>query len=210
MGQANCCCGSREALSEAEAVLSADVQLSRGRERSARRLLLLQEELVVAKLQGGTSLRPQLRLALEQLWVLSGRKEAAGEEEEEEQEGSGVDRSSLVFVWPSGSCIATFGSRALKELWLGTLLGAPEGAAKVRVTRLPSLQVLEKELRRRRAGRTFSARSLERLLEGQAKPASCRPIASKGSRRSRPATRGHAAAQQVSIGKQGQLLQPTG
>ncbi|XP_054678079.1 uncharacterized protein LOC129205074 isoform X3 [Grus americana] len=169
MGQANCCCGSREALSEAEAVLSADVQLSRGRERSARRLLLLQEELVVAKLQGGTSLRPQLRLALEQLWVLSGRKEAAGEEEEEEQEGSGVDRSSLVFVWPSGSCIATFGSRALKELWLGTLLGAPEGAAKVRVTRLPSLQVLEKELRRRRAGRTFSARSLERLLEGQAK-----------------------------------------
>ncbi|XP_054676804.1 uncharacterized protein LOC129204604 [Grus americana] len=174
MGQANCCCGSR----------------------------------------GGTSLRPQLRLALEQLWVLSGRKEAAGEEEEEEQEGSGVDRSSLVFVWPSGSCIATFGrvvlhgasscpvslpmgqgcagarlcpraggqrgltlflllsvcsSRALKELWLGTLLGAPEGAAKVRVTRLPSLQVLEKELRRRRAGRTFSARSLERLLEGQAK-----------------------------------------
>ncbi|GAB0187688.1 T-cell activation Rho GTPase-activating protein-like [Grus japonensis] len=204
----------REALSEAEAVLSADVQLSRGRERSARRLLLLQEELVVAKLQGGTSLRPQLRLALEQLWVLSGRKEAAGEEEEEEQEGSGVDRSSLVFVWPSGSCIATFGrvvlhgasscpvslpmgqgcagarlcpraggqrgltlflllsvcsSRALKELWLGTLLGAPEGATKVRVTRLPSLQVLEKELRRRRAGRTFSARSLERLLEGQAK-----------------------------------------
>ena len=118
--------------------------------------------------RGGTSLRPQLRLALEQLWVLSGRKEAAGEEEEEEQEGSGVDRSSLVFVWPSGSCIATFGrvvlhgasscpvslpmgqgcagarlcpraggqrgltlflllsvcsSRALKELWLGTLLG---------------------------------------------------------------------------------------
>ena len=32
-------------------MLSADVQLSRGRERSARRLLLLQEELVVAKLQ---------------------------------------------------------------------------------------------------------------------------------------------------------------
>ncbi|XP_075605816.1 uncharacterized protein LOC142601155 isoform X3 [Balearica regulorum gibbericeps] len=176
MGQANCCCGSR----------------------------------------GGTSVRPQLRLALEQLWVLSGGKEAAGEEEEEEQEGSGVDRSSLVFVWPSGSCIATFGrvalhgaspccpssvslptgqgcagarlcpraggqrgltlflllsvcsSRALKELWLDTLLGTPEGATRARVTRLPSLQVLERELRRRHVGRTFSARSLERLLEGQA------------------------------------------
>ncbi|XP_075606134.1 uncharacterized protein LOC142601228, partial [Balearica regulorum gibbericeps] len=191
MGQANCCCGSRKALSQAEAVLSADVRLSQGRKRSARRLLLLQEELVVAKLQGGTSVRPQLRLALEQLWVLSGGKEAAGEEEEEEQEGSGVDRSSLVFVWPSGSCIATFRascaprgfallpfvrllahgaglSRALKELWLDTLLGTPEGATRARVTRLPSLQVLERELRRRRAGRTFSATSLERLLEGQA------------------------------------------
>ncbi|XP_074017482.1 T-cell activation Rho GTPase-activating protein-like [Numenius arquata] len=50
MGQANCCCGSREALAEAEAVLSADVRLSRGRKRSERRLLLLQEELVIAKL----------------------------------------------------------------------------------------------------------------------------------------------------------------
>ena len=81
MGQANCCCGSRwvppvaqghadtagprssalaharrsllcrEALSDAEPVLSADVRLSRGRKRSERRLLLLQEELVIAKLQ---------------------------------------------------------------------------------------------------------------------------------------------------------------
>ncbi|XP_075606135.1 uncharacterized protein LOC142601229 [Balearica regulorum gibbericeps] len=200
MGQANCCCGSRKALSQAEAVLSADVRLSQGRKRSARRLLLLQEELVVAKLQGGTSVRPQLRLALEQLWVLSGGKEAAGEEEEEEQEGSGVDRSSLVFVWPSGSCIATFGRVALhgaspccpSSVSLPTGQGCagarlcpqgwgaagpdalfscsltPEGATRARVTRLPSLQVLERELRRRRAGRTFSATSLERLLEGQA------------------------------------------
>ncbi|XP_009470816.1 PREDICTED: uncharacterized protein LOC104019300, partial [Nipponia nippon] len=179
MGQANCCCGSRwappaarghagtarphtddglpharrsllcrEALSEAEAVLSADVRLTRGRKRSERRLLLLQEEVVVAKLQCGTTLRPQLRLALDQLWVLSGGKEAAGEEEEQ---GSDEDRTSLIFVWPTGSCIATFGSRALKELWLGTLLGTPEGGKRARVTRLPSLTLLEKELRCRHA-----------------------------------------------------------
>ncbi|KAM6084874.1 uncharacterized protein LJ206_006799 [Theristicus caerulescens] len=187
MGQANCCCGSREALSEAEAVLSADVRLTRGRKRSERRLLLLQEEVVVAKLQRGTTLRPQLRLALEQLWVLSGGKEAAGKEEEQ---GSHEDSTSLLFVWPTGSCVATFWvsggatgrgraaevpkhahavlSRALKELWLGTLLGTAEGGKRARVTRLPSLTLLEKELRRRHAWRTFSTRSLERLMEGQA------------------------------------------
>ena len=81
MGQANCCCGSRwappaarghagtagphssgisharrsllcrEALTDIEPVLSADVRLSRGRKRSERRLLLLREELLMAKLQ---------------------------------------------------------------------------------------------------------------------------------------------------------------
>ncbi|KAK4805885.1 hypothetical protein QYF61_025752 [Mycteria americana] len=169
MGQANCCCGSREALADAEPVLSADVRLTRGRKRSERRLLLLPEELVVAKLQRGTTLRPQLRLALDQLWVLSGRKEAAGEEgEEEEEEGSGKDRTSLILAWPTGSCLATFGSRAAKELWVGTLLGQPEGARRARVTQLPSIQFLEKELSRHHAWRTLSARSLETLLEGQA------------------------------------------
>ena len=41
----------REALSDAEPALSADVRLTRGRKRSERRLLLLHEELVVAKLR---------------------------------------------------------------------------------------------------------------------------------------------------------------
>ncbi|KAM6225627.1 uncharacterized protein M6G45_017799 [Spheniscus humboldti] len=124
MGQANCCCGSREALSDAEAMLSTDVRLTRGRKRSERRLLLLEEELVIAKLQhGGTTLHPQLCLALDQLWVVSGGKEVAGEEEEEEEEGSNEDRTSIILIWPTSSCVATFGSRALKELWVGTLLG---------------------------------------------------------------------------------------
>ncbi|KAM6407360.1 T-cell activation Rho GTPase-activating protein-like [Pluvialis apricaria] len=170
MGQANCCLGSREALSEAEAVLTADVWLTRGRKRSERRLLLLPEELVIAKLQGGTSLRPQQRLPLDQLWVLSGTKEAAGREAEEEEDGSAEDTTALVLAWPTGSCVASFGCQALKELWLGTLLGTPEGARRARVTRLPSLQLLQKELSRQPAWRTsFNARSLERLLEGQAK-----------------------------------------
>ncbi|XP_075004050.1 uncharacterized protein LOC142081261 [Calonectris borealis] len=115
----------------------------------------------------GTTLRPQLRLALNQLWVLSCGKEAPGQEEEEE-EGSEEDSTSLIFSWPTGSCLATFGSRALKELWLGTLLGTPEGDKRARVTRLPSLKVLQKELSRRHAWRTLSARSLDRLMEGQA------------------------------------------
>ena len=58
----------------------------------------------------GNSLRPQLRLALDRLWVLSGGKEAAREEQEQEEEGgSAEDSSSLIFSWPTGSCIATFG-----------------------------------------------------------------------------------------------------
>ena len=57
----------------------------------------------------GTSVRPQLRLALDRLWVLSGGKEAAREEEEEEEEGSDEDSTSIVLAWPTGSCVATFG-----------------------------------------------------------------------------------------------------
>ncbi|CAM9905646.1 unnamed protein product, partial [Bubo scandiacus] len=169
MGQANCCWRSREALTDAEAVLSTDVRLTRGRKRSERRLLLLQEELVIAKLQRGTTLRPQLRLALDQLWVLSSGKEAAGDvKEEEEEEGSNEDRTSIILIWPSGTCVATFGSQALKQLWLGKLLGTPEGATGARVTNVPSIKLLQKELSRRHAWKTFSARSLERLTEGQA------------------------------------------
>ncbi|GAB0187451.1 T-cell activation Rho GTPase-activating protein-like [Grus japonensis] len=159
MPAALCSALGREALSEAEAVLSADVRLSRGRRRSERRLLLLQEELVVAKLQRGTSVRPQLRLPLDQLWVLSGRKKVAWEEEGlEEEEGSNEDSTSLVFIWPTGSCVASFGSRALKELWLGTLLSPAVEASLLTFFHSSSLA----------QWRTFSARSLERLLEGQA------------------------------------------
>ncbi len=53
-------------------------------------------------------MRPQLCLALDQLWVVSGGKEAAGEEEEEEEEGSDEDRTSIILIWPTGSCVATF------------------------------------------------------------------------------------------------------
>ncbi|CAM9644071.1 unnamed protein product, partial [Bubo scandiacus] len=116
----------------------------------------------------GTTLRPQLRLALDQLWVLSSGKEAAGDiKEEEEEEGSDEDGTSILLMWPSGTCVVTFGSRALKQLWLGKLLGTPEGATGARVTNVPSIKLLQKELSRRHGWRTFSARSLERLMEGQ-------------------------------------------
>ena len=58
----------------------------------------------------GTTLRPQLRLALDQLWVLSSGKETAGDiKEEEEEEGSDEDGTSILLIWPSGTCVATFG-----------------------------------------------------------------------------------------------------
>ncbi|XP_075004041.1 T-cell activation Rho GTPase-activating protein-like [Calonectris borealis] len=44
----------------------------------------------------------------------------------------------------------------------------PEGAKRAKVTRLPSIKLLEKELSHHHAWRTFSARSLRRLMEGQA------------------------------------------
>ena len=58
----------------------------------------------------GTSLRPQLCLALDQLWVLSSGKEAAGQDgQEEEEQGTDEDSTSVILAWPTGSCIATFG-----------------------------------------------------------------------------------------------------
>jgi len=53
-------------------------------------------------------MHPQLHLALEQLWVLSGETEAVVEAEEEQEEGSNEDRTSLIFIWPTGSCMANF------------------------------------------------------------------------------------------------------
>ncbi|RMB92891.1 hypothetical protein DUI87_30785 [Hirundo rustica rustica] len=57
----------------------------------------------------GTTLCPQLCLALDQLWVLSVRKEAMPQAEEKlQQEGSNEDATSIILIWLSGSCIATF------------------------------------------------------------------------------------------------------
>ena len=54
----------------------------------------------------GTTLRPQLRVALHELWVLSSPERAAGHQEEE---GSDEGRTSLILAWPTGSCVADFG-----------------------------------------------------------------------------------------------------
>ncbi|KAM9593500.1 uncharacterized protein ACIBXB_005172 [Morphnus guianensis] len=137
----------------------------------------------------GTTLCPQLCLALDQLWVLSGGTEAAGEEEEEE-DGSGEGSSSLILSWPTGSCLATFEQA--------------EGTKRAPVMRLPSITHLQQKLSRHHAmnvalisalspehwsssraaeaslltfflsfslaqWRTLRARSLETLIKGQAK-----------------------------------------
>ncbi|PKU48835.1 t-cell activation rho gtpase-activating protein [Limosa lapponica baueri] len=56
----------------------------------------------------------------------------------------------------------------VKDLWLSALLGPPKGVEGARVIQLPSIKLLLKELRRRKAVMTLHASSLERLVEGQA------------------------------------------
>lgn len=57
----------------------------------------------------GTTLHPQLCLALDQPWLLSTRKEVGLQVEDEQQEGSDEYATSLIIFWPSGSCIVIFG-----------------------------------------------------------------------------------------------------
>ncbi|KAJ7414602.1 hypothetical protein WISP_83167 [Willisornis vidua] len=67
MDLANSCFGSWKVLSDSQVLLSTDMALTRGNKRSKKHLLLLQKELVVTKLQRGSTLQPQLCLALDQL-----------------------------------------------------------------------------------------------------------------------------------------------
>ncbi|OPJ79612.1 hypothetical protein AV530_014074 [Patagioenas fasciata monilis] len=130
MGQANCCCGSRQALSDTKPVLSKDVWLTWGIKRSERCLLLPQEELLITELQRGTNLRPELCLALGQLWMLSG-KEAVGKEEEKEEEKSGnEDRTCLIIIWPTGSRVAHF-----RRVVLPCAMARQERAGRLRCSR---------------------------------------------------------------------------
>ncbi|CAM9618174.1 unnamed protein product [Bubo scandiacus] len=176
MGQLNCCRGSRDdpepvqrcgpVPGSPEPLLRQRVRVTQGRVTRKRDLLLSRDALVIAKSKPGSAPRPQLCLALGQLQVLSSSMGAAGDGPEEEE---GKTTSSLVLVWPHGSCVVTFRSRAEKELWVGALRGTPEGVEGARVTQLPSIKPLIKELSRCNAVATLRASSLERLVEGQAK-----------------------------------------
>ncbi|KAM6098351.1 T-cell activation Rho GTPase-activating protein-like [Theristicus caerulescens] len=175
MGQVNCCRSSRDdpdpeqqcapVLASPEPRLRQRVRVTQGRATRKRDLLLFGNALVIAKPKRGSAPRPQLCLALGQLQVLSSGKGAAGDVAEEEE---GKHTNSLVLVWPCGSCVLTFPSRAVKELWVSALLGPPEGAEGAQVTQLPSIKVLLKKLSDRNAATTLHASSLDRLIEGQA------------------------------------------
>lgn len=70
----------------------------------------LQLTACLSSLQLSITQRPQLCLALGQLWVLSSRKEAVAEkeeEEEEQEEGSDEDGTSIILIRPT--CSATSG-----------------------------------------------------------------------------------------------------
>ncbi|XP_014799573.1 PREDICTED: T-cell activation Rho GTPase-activating protein-like [Calidris pugnax] len=141
------------------------VKVTEGRRSRKRDLLLYKDTLVIAKAKRGSTPRPQLCLALAMLQVFCSGKGAAGDGTMEEK---GKDAKSLVLLWPSGSCIVTFCSRVVKELWLSALLGPPAGVEGARVTQVPSIKLLRKELRRRKAAMPLHASSLERLVERQA------------------------------------------
>ncbi|KAK4831120.1 hypothetical protein QYF61_015423 [Mycteria americana] len=96
------------------------VCVTQGSATRKRDLPLFSNALVFIKLKSGTALRPQLCLAVGQLQVLSSGKGAAVDGEEEEE---GKHTNSLVLVWPCCSCIFTFWSLAVEELWVSTLLG---------------------------------------------------------------------------------------
>ncbi|CAM9657719.1 unnamed protein product [Bubo scandiacus] len=194
MGQLNCCRGSRDdpdpvqpcrpVPGSPEPLLRQRVRVTQGRVTRERDLLLSRDTLVIAKSKPGSAPHLQLCLALGQLQVLSTRMGAAGDGPEEEE---GKTTSSLVLVWPRGSCVVTFRSRAEKELWVGALRGTPEGVEGARVTQLPSIKPLIKELSRCNAVATLRASSLERLVEGQAKAGAEQrpppvPAGSKGGR----------------------------
>ncbi|KAM9566920.1 uncharacterized protein ACIB01_004755 [Guaruba guarouba] len=104
-------------------------------------------------------------LLRERVRVLSSGKGSAGDAAEEEE---GKATSSLVFLWPCGSCVVTFCSRVVKELWVSALLRPPQGVQGARVTQLPSIKLVLKELGGRHAGMTVDAGSLEKLLQRQA------------------------------------------
>ncbi|PKU46065.1 t-cell activation rho gtpase-activating protein [Limosa lapponica baueri] len=190
MGQVNCCHGSRDypepeqqSLPEGaspEPLQRQRVRVTQGRRTRKRDLLLFRDTLVIAKAKRGSALRPQLCLALATLQVLSSGKGAAGDDTKEEE---GEDTKSLALIWPCGSCVITFCSRVVKELWVSTLLGPPEGVEGARVTQLPSIKLLLKELRHRKAATMVQASSLERLVKGQAEqpmwPWACDWVASK-------------------------------
>ncbi|XP_068021321.1 uncharacterized protein [Melanerpes formicivorus] len=176
MGQLNCCHRSRlepcpeqqcpADTHQPEPLLRQPVRLSRGRKRQTRELLLFAGSLVIAKAKRGGVLRSLLGLALGRLMVLSGGEPSETAEGEEDS-----STKFLVLIWPSGSCVILFGSRAVKELWVSTLRGQrpPEGAEGAQVTQLPSLKLLLKELSRQRAPLTLHSERLERLLAAQAK-----------------------------------------
>ncbi|XP_014803811.1 PREDICTED: uncharacterized protein LOC106891638 [Calidris pugnax] len=169
MGQVNCCQGSRDdpepVAAPPEPLHRQRVKVTEGRRSRKRELLLYRDTLVIAKAKRGSAPRPQLCLALAMLQVLCSGKGAAGDATTEEK---GKDAKSLVLLWPCGSCVVTFCSRVVKELWLSALLGPPAGVEGARVTQVPSIKLLRKELRRRNAATTLHASSLERLVERQA------------------------------------------
>ncbi|XP_014803815.1 PREDICTED: uncharacterized protein LOC106891643 [Calidris pugnax] len=152
MGQVNCCQGSRDdpepVAAPPEPLHRQRVKVTEGRRSRKRELLLYRDTLVIAKAKRGSAPRPQLCLALAMLQVLCSGKGAAGDATTEEK---GKDAKSLVLLWPCGSCVVTFCSRVVKELWLSALLGPPAGVEGARVTQVPSIKLLRKELRRRNA-----------------------------------------------------------
>ncbi|XP_044531680.1 T-cell activation Rho GTPase-activating protein [Gracilinanus agilis] len=154
----------------AEPILSDPVLLTRGTKTKERHLFLFKHGLVIAKLKSGMSFNLKHRLPLHELWVMSCEKE----EEEKQKEWNGdyefrpKPGTSLIFIWPTGNCIAGFCSAEVKELWLKTLRGQSQETSRgVKFITDQSAQALMKVLSGCNASKTLNANDMETLIECQ-------------------------------------------
>ncbi|XP_069463993.1 T-cell activation Rho GTPase-activating protein isoform X4 [Ambystoma mexicanum] len=142
-----------------ELILHECVQLTQDMKTKERHLFLFSDMLIIAKLKSGTSFRLKHRVDLCELWAV-----ACGEDEEEEEEARELHvnpRYSIILVWPSSVCLASFRSLDVKELWLDTLVWQIKEIRRADPTGVPSTRVLMKVLTSCNASKTLSPGNME-------------------------------------------------
>ncbi|XP_019382898.1 PREDICTED: T-cell activation Rho GTPase-activating protein isoform X1 [Gavialis gangeticus] len=149
---------------DSELILNECVQLTQSLKTTEKHLFLFSDSLIIAKFKSGTSFRLKHRLKLCDLWVVY-----SGEEEEEEEEVAhefSVNlKTSIILIWPTSVCIASFRSLEVKDLWLDTILWQTQEAKGTRISKVPSAKFLMKVLSSCNASKTLNISTMEALIE---------------------------------------------